>query len=417
MKSGEMTENIADLKETLVAPWEEWARRGIKGRRLLEAGTYALTEGAIAAGCRVFAGYPITPATDIAEYMSKRLPQVGGYYMQCEDELAGMHACAGASLGGLKAMTATSAPGYMLLHDAYGWAITNEIPLVVVDAMRVGPISGITGAPGQGEFYVARYCTHGGNFETIVRSPPSVQEAFWRRIGAFNLSERFRTPVTILTDQVVSDVWEDLFIPADYDALDFVVPRKHNLMMPFYPVGTAEIDVPPNLIGQGTGVCVSAYTHTEEGDDIEEMEAQWAQTYRLVHKVRHHRGELTRYEAMGLEDADVIAVAYGANARTVKTGVLEARRQGLRAGFVRPITLWPFIDELFERDAHYVVCELNYDGQLVREVQRAAPDKTKVHFVGKSAELHTVAEVVAGLEGVARRGRLPELPYIWTQVR
>ena len=406
-----------DVRETLAAPWVDWARRCTKGRRLLEAGTYALTEGAIAAGCRVFAGYPITPATDIAEYMSKRLPQVGGYYMQCEDELAGMHACAGASLGGLKAMTATSGPGYTLMHDAYGWALTNEIPMVVVDAMRVGPISGITGAPGQGEFYVARYCTHGGNFETIVLSPSSVQEAFWLTIDAFNLAERFRTPVTILTDQVVSDMWEDLFIPEEYDALDFVVRRKDNLMMPFFPVGTAELDVAPNVIGRGTGVCVSAYTHTEEGYDIEEMEAQWAQTYRLVNKIRHHRDQLTRYETLGLEDAEVIAVAYGANARTVKTGVLEARRRGVRAGFVRPITLWPFLDELFERDRAYVVCELNYDGQLVREVMRAAPDRRKVHFMGKSAELHTVGEVVAGLEGVARSGRIPELPYIWTEVR
>ena len=294
--------------ETLHAPWVEWERRGVKGRRILEAGTYALTEGAIAAGCRVFAGYPITPATDIAEYMSKRLPQVGGYYVQCEDELAGMHACAGASLGGLKAMTATSGPGYTLMHDAYGWSVTNEIPLVVVDAMRVGPISGITGAPGQGEFYVARYCSHGGNFETIVLSPCSVQEAFWLTIDAFNLAERFRTPVTILTDQVVSDMWEDLFVPDDYEALDFVVPRRHNLMMPFYPVGSADIDVAPNVIGHGTGVCVSAYTHTEEGYDIEEMEAQWAQTYRLVNKIRHHRSECSRYETLGLQDADVVAV-------------------------------------------------------------------------------------------------------------
>jgi 2-oxoglutarate ferredoxin oxidoreductase subunit alpha len=403
--------------EVLHAPWAEWARRYTRGRRRLEAGTYALTEGAIAAGCRVFAGYPITPATDIAEYMSKRLPQVGGYYVQCEDELAGMHACAGASLGGLKAMTATSGPGYTLMHDAYGWAITNEIPLVVVDAMRVGPISGITGAPGQGEFYVARYCTHGGNFETIVLSPNSVQESFWLTIDAFNLSERFRTPVTILTDQVVSDMWEDLFVPEDYGALDCVVPRKVNLMMPFYPVGSDAIDVPPNIVGRGTGVCVSAYTHTEEGYDIEEMEAQWAQTYRLVNKVRRHRAELTRYETVGVEDAEVIAVAYGAASRTVKTAVLEARRRGLRAGFVRPITLWPFLDELFERDARYLVCELNYDGQLVREVMRAAPDKGAVHFMGKSAELHTVTEVLAGLEGLARHGRLPELPYIWTEVR
>jgi len=406
------------VSEKLVAPWTEWGKRYTQGRRLLEAGTYALTEGAIAAGCKVFAGYPITPATDIAEYMSKRLPQVGGYYMQAEDELAGMHMCAGASLGGLKAMTATSGPGFTLMHDAYGWAITNEIPLVVVDAMRVGPISGITGAPGQGEFYVARYCTHGGNIETIVLSPNSVQESFWLTIDAFNLAERFRTVVTILTDQVISDMFEDLFLPRDYAELaDIVVPRRHNLTLPFYPLNSDAIDVPPNIVGKGTGVCVSAYTHTEEGYDIEEMEAQWAQTYRLVNKIRHHREEILRYEAVGLEDAEVIAVAYGAASRTVKTGVLEARQRGVKAGFIRLISLWPFPDELFERDARYLVCELNYDGQLVREVMRAAPDKRKVHFMGKSAELHTVAEVAAALEGVARRGRIPELPYIWTEVR
>ncbi|MEK6529551.1 MAG: 2-oxoglutarate ferredoxin oxidoreductase subunit alpha, partial [candidate division NC10 bacterium] len=335
------------VSEKLVAPWTEWEKRYTEGRRLLEAGTYALTEGAIAAGCKVFAGYPITPATDIAEYMSKRLPQVGGYYMQAEDELAGMHMCAGASLGGLKAMTATSGPGFTLMHDAYGWAITNEIPLVVVDAMRVGPISGITGAPGQGEFYVARYCTHGGNIETIVLSPNSVQESFWLTLDAFNLAERFRTVVTILTDQVISDMFEDLFLPRDYAELaDIVVPRRHNLTMPFYPLNSDAIDVPPNLIGKGTGVCVSAYTHTEEGYDIEEMEAQWAQTYRLVNKIRHHREEILRYEAVGIEDAEVIAVAYGAVSRTVKTGVLEARRRGVKAGFIRLISLWPFPDEL-----------------------------------------------------------------------
>lgn len=406
------------LTHRLVAPWAEWGRRFTEGRRLLEAGTYALTEGAIAAGCRVFAGYPITPATDIAEYMSKRLPQVEGYYVQAEDELAGMHMCAGASLGGLKAMTATSGPGYTLMHDAYGWAITNEIPLVVVDAMRVGPISGITGAPGQGEFYVARYCTHGGNIETIVLSPNSVQESFWLTIDAFNLAERFRTVVTILTDQVISDMFEDLFVPRDYAELsDVVVPRRFNLTMPFYPLNSDAIDVPPNVVGRGSGVCVSAYTHTEEGYDIEEMEAQWAQTYRLVNKIRHHRDQILRFEALGLEDAEVIAVAYGAASRTVKTGVLQARERGVRAGFIRLISLWPFPDELFNRDARYLVCELNYDGQLVREVMRAAPDKRKVHFMGKSAELHTVAEVAAALEGVARRGRIPELPYIWTEVR
>jgi 2-oxoglutarate ferredoxin oxidoreductase subunit alpha len=407
-----------ELEERLVAPWVEWGRRFSEGRRVLEAGTYALTEGAIAAGCKLFAGYPITPATDIAEYMSRRLPQVGGYYLQAEDELAGMHMCAGGSLGGLKAMTATSGPGYTLMHDAYGWAITNEIPLVVVDAMRVGPISGITGAPGQGEFYVSRYCTHGGNFETIVLSPSSVQESFWLTIDAFNLAERFRTVVTILTDQVISDMWEDLFLPRGLDeSSDVVVPRRHNLDGPFYPVNSAAIDVPPNIVGRGTGVCVSAYTHTAEGYDIEEVEAQWAQTYRLINKIRHHRDQILRYEAVGLDDAEVIAVAFGAPARTVKTGVLEARRRGIRAGFLRLISLWPFPDELFARDARYLACELTYDGQLVREVTRAAPDKRNVHFMGKSAELHTVAEVCAALEGVASTNRIPELPYIWTETR
>jgi 2-oxoglutarate/2-oxoacid ferredoxin oxidoreductase subunit alpha len=187
--------------------------------------------------------------------------------------------------------------------------------------------------------------------------------------------------------------------------------------MPFYPLNSSDIDVPPNVIGLGTGVCVSAYTHTEEGYDIEEMEAQWAQTYRLVNKIRHHKDQILRYEAVGLEDAEVIAVAYGAPARTVKTGVLEARRRGVKAGFLRLISLWPFPDELFSRDVRYLVCELNYDGQLVREVMRAVPNKSKVHFMGKSAELHTVTELVQALDGVVTQHRIPELPYIWTEVR
>jgi 2-oxoglutarate ferredoxin oxidoreductase subunit alpha len=187
--------------------------------------------------------------------------------------------------------------------------------------------------------------------------------------------------------------------------------------MPFFPADSSAIDVAPNVIGEGTGVCVSPYTHTEEGYDIENMEAQWSQTFRLINKIRHHKDQILRYEAVGLDDAEVIAVAYGATARTVKTAVREARRRGIRAGFLRLISLWPFPDELFERDVPYLVCELNYDGQLVREVMRAAPDKTRTHFMGKSGELHTVAEVGAALESVARRQQMPELPYIWTEVR
>jgi 2-oxoglutarate/2-oxoacid ferredoxin oxidoreductase subunit alpha len=196
-----------------------------------------------------------------------------------------------------------------------------------------------------------------------------------------------------------------------------VVPRRHNTEMPFYPQGSDAIDVAPNVVGQGTGVCVSAYTHTPEGYDIEEMEAHWDQSIRLINKIRRHREELLRYEAVGLDDADVIVVAYGATARTAKTAVLQARRAGLRAGFLRLITLWPFPDELFSRDVPYVVCELNYDGQLVREVQRAAPARDRVHFMGKSAELHTVEEVLRALDGVTKGQGIPAMPYIWTEVR
>jgi 2-oxoglutarate/2-oxoacid ferredoxin oxidoreductase subunit alpha len=174
--------------------------------------------------------------------------------------------------------------------------------------------------------------------------------------------------------------------------------------------------VPPNVVGQGTGVCVSAYTHTPEGYDIEEMEAHWDQSVRLINKVRRHRSELLRYETVGLEDAEVIVVAYGAAARTAKTGVLQARRLGIKAGFLRLITLWPFPEELFSRDVPYIVCELNYDGQLVREVQRAAPARDRVHFMGKSAELHTVDEVVRALQGVVAGRGVPSMPYVWTEV-
>jgi 2-oxoglutarate ferredoxin oxidoreductase subunit alpha len=147
------------------------------------------------------------------------------------------------------------------------------------------------------------------------------------------------------------------------------------------------------------------------------MEAHWDQSIRLINKIRSHRDQLLRYEAVGLDHAEVIAVAYGAPARTVKTAVLQARARGIKAGFLRLITLWPFPDELFERDARYLVCELNYDGQLVREVQRVAPDRRKVHFAGKAAELHTVSEVLTSLEALARAQPMPKLPYIWTDVR
>ena len=366
-------------------------------RRVLETGNFAVTEAAIMAGCRAFFAYPITPATEIAESMSKFLPRVGGVYLQAEDETAAMHMVIGASLGGYKAMTATSGPGYILYADPYGWAIGCEIPLVVLNAQRVGPVSGITGAPGQGEFYMSRYPTQGGNFETIVLAPNSAQEAFQLTVEAFYLSERFRTPVTVLADQLVTDGWEDISVPETEEekaamGLRFMERRVHP-GPDFYPP-TDEIDLPPVVVGRGRNVLCSDWTPTEEGFDIETVEAQHKHAYRLVYKIRNHKDLITRHETLFLdEDPEVIVVAYGTPSRVVKTAVKKARAQGQKVGMIRPISLWPFPDELFKRKATYLSVELNYDGQMVREIERAAPPNSTVHFYGKCGELPTVAEL------------------------
>ena len=366
-------------------------------RRYLETGNFAITQGAIMSGCRAFAGYPITPATEIAEAMSLLLPRVGGFYLQAEDECAAMHLAVGASLGGLKAMTATSGPGFILYADPYGWAIGCEIPLVVLNSQRVGPVSGITGAPGQGEFYNSRYPTQGGNYETIVLAPNSAQEAMWATVEAFYLSERFRTPVTVLADQLITDGLEDISLPeteGEKQEMGFRFRDRQVHPGPeFYPP-TDEIDVPPIVLGKGTGALCSDWTPTEQGYDIETVEAQHKHSYRMIYKIRNHRELITRHETLFLgDDPDIIVVAYGSASRTVKTAVKKARQNGFKIGMIRPISLWPFPDELFDKPAIYLAVELIYDGQMVREIQRAAPHGSRVHFLGKCGELPTVLEL------------------------
>src|SRR5512137_1295517 len=225
---------------------------GPKMKRFLETGNFAITEGAILAGCRFFCGYPITPATELAEAMSMRLPQVGGVYLQAEDECAAMHLCIGASLGGMKAMTATSGPGFILYADPYGWALGCETPMVVLNSGRVGPVSGITGAPGQGEFYLTRYPTQGGNFETVVLAPNSAQESMKMVVESFYLSERLRMPVTVLADQLITDGMEDISVPeneAEMKEMGFRTwPRTHHKGPDFYPF-TDALDIPPVQMG------------------------------------------------------------------------------------------------------------------------------------------------------------------------
>lgn len=318
--------------------------------------------------------------------------------------MAAMHIAVGASLGGLKAMTATSGPGYILYADPYGWALGSEIPIVVVNAQRVGPVSGITGAPGQGEFYIAKYPTQGGNFETIVLAPNSVQEAFTLTVEAFYLSERFRMPVTILADQLVTDGWETLEIPETKEEMDAMGLRFKEREIcqgpPFYPY-TDELDIPPVVLGHNTGGCCSDWTPTEEGYDTEEVEWAHKHSYRLVYKVRNNMDIIRRYEQFFMDDnPDVVLVAYGSPSRVVISCAKEARKQGLKVGCIRPISLFPFLDDLFNQETNYLVVELNYDGQLVREVQRCVPSGSNVHFFGKCGELPRVSELMMQIKQI-----------------
>lgn len=372
-------------------------------KRYLETGNFAITEGAILAGCRFFAGYPITPATELAESMSSRLPQVDGVYIQGEDECAALHLCIGAALGGYKTMTATSGPGFILYADPYGWAIGCEIPLVILNSGRVGPVSGITGAPGQGEFYLTRYPTQGGNFETIVLAPSSAQEAMAITVEAFYLSERFRTPVTILADQLITDGFEDISVPENDDEMKEMgfrtFPRVTHHGPDFYPASD-EIDIPPVVLGHNTGALCSDWTPTEAGYDIEEVEAHHKHAYRLIYKVRNHKDLFNNlYEKTFMDDdPDLVVVSYGTPSRVVNTAVKKARQQGLKVGALRLINLWPFPDEHFRKKTTYLSVELNWDGQLVREVQRAAPKDAKVHFMGSCGDLPTVHDLIETFE-------------------
>ena len=368
-------------------------------KRFLETGNFAITEGALLSGCRFFCGYPITPATELAEAMSQRLPQLGGVYLQAEDECAAMHLCIGAAMGGMKVMTATSGPGFILYADPYGWALGCEMPMVVLNSGRVGPVSGITGAPGQGEFYLCRYPTQGGNFEAVCLAPNSAQEAMAMVVEAFYLSERLRMPITVLADQLITDGFEDITVPeteAEMQQMGFRTrPRQAKTGPDFYPC-TDALDIAPVQMGNGFGGLCSDWTPTVEGYDIEEVAAHHQHAWRLIYKVRHNLHLFEHYHEKKFmdDDPDLVVVSYGTPSRVVNTAVEKARAEGLKVGALRLIGLWPFPDHLFQRTTRYLVVELNWDGQLVREVARAAPKDARVHFVGTCGDLPVYADLI-----------------------
>jgi 2-oxoglutarate ferredoxin oxidoreductase subunit alpha len=347
-------------------------------------GDHACCEGALAAGCRFFAGYPITPATEVAERMSRRLPELGGIYIQMEDELASMAAILGASWGGVKAMTSTSGPGFSLMMENIGLGICTETPCVVCDVQRAGPSTGLPTLVAQGDMMQARWGSH-GHYEIIALSPSSPQEMFDFTIRAFNLSEQYRLPVIILADEVVGHMNERVVIPPAGE-IEVVKRRKPKVSpgeyMPYLP--DSDGVAPMADCGEGYRIHVTGLTHDERGYPGMNAKTQEQMMERLIRKIRSNRDSIIRTENVFLDDAEVVVVAYGISARSARHAVQEARAKGIRAGLIKLETVWPFPEELIRSVASRVraliMPEINA-GQMVLELERCAGGACPVRLV------------------------------------
>ncbi len=368
-------------------------------------GDVASAEGALAAGCRFFAGYPITPATEIAERMAVRMPQVDGIFIQMEDEISSMNAILGASWGGVKSMTATSGPGFSLMMENYGLGIMMEVPTVIVNVMRGGPSTGLPTLVGQGDVMQTKWGTH-GDIQAIALSPQSPQECFDLTIRAFNLAERFRTPVVLLADESVGHMTEMVEIPPTESIK--LVDRKKPRMKPenYLPYEGGKDLVPPMpAAGDGYRIITTGLTHDERGYPILNSETQEKLIDRLDRKILDFKDEIIDNEEFLLEDADVVIVTYGISSRPSKRAVKLARRDGIKVGMLRLRTLWPFPEEVIEELAGhvrgFVVPEIN-QGQVVLEVQRAVCGQTEVKHVGCGGRIHHPSEILSAIEEVEK---------------
>ncbi len=348
-------------------------------------GDIACAEGAIAAGCTFFAGYPITPATEIAEHMARRLPGVGGTYIQMEDEIAAMAAILGASNAGVKSMTATSGPGFSLMMENLGLGICTETPCVVVNVQRAGPSTGLPTLGAQGDMMQARWGSH-GHYEIIALAPSSPQELFFQTITAFNLSETYRLPVLIMADEVTGHLSEKVVIPEGSKIKLQSRPRPRGRKDRFKPFQAGPNGVAPMAhAGEGYMVHVTGLTHDERGYPAMTAEAQAQMMARITDKIHRNLDKIIQVEEYRLDDAEIALVSYGISARSSLAAVDAAREQGIRAGLLRLVTVWPFPEERIRQLARKVKClvtvELNL-GQIHLEVQRCAGGAAPALLVG-----------------------------------
>ena len=357
-------------------------------RILLLQGNQAVVEGAIAAGVKFYGGYPITPSTEIAEQLALRLPQVGGKFMQTEDEIAGLGTVIGASMAGKKAMTATSGPGFSLKQEMLGLACIAEIPCVIVNVQRVGPATGQPTSPAQGEVMQTRWGTHGDHW-LITISPSSVPECFELTLRAVALSEKYRCPVILLMDEVIGHMREKIELPDNYDEIP-QAERKMPTCAPeeYLAYGCEEGSKVPAMAPFGSGYRwhVTGLVHDETGFPKGTGAATKESQDRLRTKLTDNLDDIVQVENYRMEDAEFAVVAFGGAARTAYEAVDMARAEGLKVGFVRPITIWPFAEKQMQDLAGKVkgilVHELNC-GQYVLEVERAVAGKVPVSLFAK----------------------------------
>jgi 2-oxoglutarate ferredoxin oxidoreductase subunit alpha len=374
-----------------------------KNEKLLQ-GNEAIVEGALRAGCRFFAGYPITPATEIAEVMSQRLPSVDGTFIQMEDEIASMGAVIGASLAGVKSMTATSGPGFSLMQENIGFACIAEVPCVVVNVMRGGPSTGLPTSPAQGDVMQARWGTH-GDHPIVALCPSTIGECFELTIKAFNFSEKYRNPVILLLDEVVAHMREKIWLNDD-DKIDVFNRVKPTVPPEWYvPYEDTPVGIPPMAnFGEGYRYHVTGLTHDVRGFPTSRPEEIDPFIRRLFRKISQNFADLQIGDFFMTDDADVSVIAYGCVARSAKRAVIDARERGIKAGLLKLSTIWPFmriqVEKVLQTSKCVIVPEMNM-GQISREVKRVNKGEAKVFSLNKvDSTIITPQEILSRIREV-----------------
>jgi len=369
-------------------------------------GDHACAEGAIAAGCRFVAGYPITPSTEVVERIAERFPLIGGMFIQMEDEIASSIAIQGGVWAGKKAMTVTSGPGFSLMMEHLGLAAMTETPCVFVDVQRAGPSTGLPTLPAQGDMMQARWGSH-GDYAIIALCPNSPQESFDLTIKAFNLAEQYRVPVLLMLDECVGHMTERVVIPPA-DQIEITPRRYWEGSKEDFLLFKADADLVPPIVkaGDGFNIHVTGLTHDERGYPVMTPAAQEKLVRRLVDKIRKNADAIVEYREDQVDGAEIVVVSYGITSRVAIPAIEQARKEGMKVGHLRLITAWPFptkrIRELSTKVRGFVVPEINY-GQMVREVERCVAGRARVQLVPHGGgSVHNPKDIYAAIAGVGK---------------